>query len=81
MMTVSELTTFFGWCTVINVSILCISTIALVAFKGFIVKVYSNMLSVEQSDLPKYYFNYLAMFKLGVILLNITPYIALKLMA
>lgn len=81
MFDINTLTTFFGWCSVINIIILIFSSLSLVLFKGFIIKVHSNLLSINQEDLPKLYFKYLSNYKIGVVIFNVVPYFALKLMA
>lgn len=80
MMSIIELAAFFGWCSVINIGVLCFSSLCILMFKDVIVSIHSRVLGVDKKDLPRLYFQYLAIFKVGVILLNIVPYIALRLM-
>jgi len=75
------LTQFFGWCLLINSAILLFMTIALVACKGFVSRTHSKLLGVTEDSLIQTYVHFLGLFKVAIIILNLTPYIALKIMA
>ena len=81
MNNLETLTTFFGWCSVINFSILIVTTLLLAAAKDFISSVHSKLMGVGKGDLANEYFSYLANYKIAIFMLNIVPYFALKLMA
>jgi len=81
MVGVNELTTFFGWCTVINLGIYLFSAFFIIVFKRFTINLHSKILGVSTSELPSMYFKFLGNYKIGILLLNLSPYIALKLMA
>lgn len=80
-MTIPELTELFGWMSVINVAILLFSTISLILTRRLILRLHSRLFGVREEGLAQMYVQYLANFKLAVIVLNIVPYIALKLIA
>ena len=81
MVNISNLTTFFGWCSIINLGILLFSTIILSAFKKPISKIHSKVFGINQADIPLIYFQYLGCYKIAIILLNLVPYITLKIMS
>lgn len=81
MVDISSLTTFFGWCSIINLGILLFSTIILSAFKKPISKIHSKVFGINQDDIPLIYFQYLGCYKIAIILLNLVPYITLKIMS
>jgi hypothetical protein len=81
MIAMSELTTFFGWCTVINLAVYMFTALFIIVFKGFTVAVHSKILAVEAAELPMLYLQFLAHYKIAILLFNLTPYLALKLMA
>lgn len=74
----TELTAFFGWCTVINFIIFLISALLLLAFKDSIAKLHSKLSGVEKQSLLHLYFQYLGNYKIFIIVFSLTPYIALK---
>ena len=81
MMTLDALTTFFGWCAVINIAVLLISTFLIMIFKQAVMRLHSKFFDVTQDDLPAMYFNYLGNYKIATYVLSIVPYIALKIMS
>ncbi len=80
MMTIEALTELLGWASVINITILLLSTLALIAMRGAITGIHSKLFGLDEKDLGRAYFQYLAQYKIAIIVLNIAPYIALKVM-
>ncbi len=79
-MTLQELATFLGWCTVINIVILAVAAISLVAMRGTMARLHSAMFGVSEPDLLRIYFKYIAYYKIAIFMFNLVPYIALKVM-
>lgn len=77
-MTQGVLTEVVGWCLIINIGILLLSTLGMSVLRPIITKVHSKMFGLSEEDLRWAYFRYLSQFKIAVIVLNLTPYIALK---
>ena len=80
MQDINTLTGFFGWCSVINIAILCIAALMLTLMREFISGIHSKMTGLGQSELSVVYFQYLANYKIAILMLNLVPYIALKLL-
>ena len=78
MITINSLTEFLGWCTLINIVILLLSTMLLIVFKAPIIKIHSSMFALDKEALELSYFQYLGNYKIAIFLLNLAPYIALK---
>ena len=81
MMTTESLTELLGWASIINSAILLFSTLLLISMRGVISKLHSTLFGLDEKDLGRAYFQYLAQYKIAIIVLNITPYIALKIMS
>ena len=81
MMTVETLTELLGWASVINIAILIFSTLMLIVTRGSITKTHSKLFGIDEKDLGRAYFQYLGQYKIAIIVLNIAPYVALKIMA
>ncbi len=79
-MSIENLTTFFGWCTVINIGLLAFSTVVMLAANKPISRMHAKLFSLDEGVLQQAYFQYLAQFKIVTLTLNLTPYIALKVM-
>ena len=80
-MTQSAITEILGWSLVVNVAILMLSTIGLVSMRNVITTIHAKLFGLDEKDLGRAYFQYLAQFKIAVIVLNLGPYIALKIVA
>ncbi|WP_416307830.1 DUF6868 family protein [Neptunicella sp. SCSIO 80796] len=77
---IDNLITFFGWCTVVNIAVLLFATIVLATFGTAISKLHSKMFNMRQDALHTVYMQYLSHYKLAIFMLNLTPYIALKIL-
>jgi hypothetical protein len=77
---IEAITTFFGWTTVINVALLTFSSIMIIVTRGSISRIHGRMFGLESVDLSRAYFQYIAQYKIAIIVFSLTPYIALKLM-
>lgn len=77
-MTLDTLTLFVGWSTLINMGFLLFATLALVLFKNSITILHGSLFGLEPSDLKRAYFQYLAQYKIVIIVFNLVPYLVLK---
>ena len=80
MISIDTLTSFLGWCSVINIGVLVFTTIALTIMRGPIASIHSKLFGLNQAELPSAYFQYLGNYKIAVFIFNVAPYIALKIM-
>ena len=81
MNTLEAVTAFFGWTTVINFVLLFVSSIMVITIRGAISRIHGRMFELETADLSRAYFQYLAQYKIAIIVLSLTPYIALRIMS
>ena len=81
MSSLETLTAFFGWCTAINIGLLTIAAVFLGFMRVPISQIHAKMFGLNEADLSRAYFQYLAQYKIAIIVLNLVPYIALKMMA
>ena len=81
MTNMHTLTEFLGWCSVINISLLFLSTIVLVVARKPVSAIHSKLFGVSGHELPSLYMQYLGNYKIAILMLNLVPYIALKLAA
>lgn len=77
-MTLEQLTSFFGWCTLINFGFLIFATAWLLLARDWVAQTHARMFGLPAAELPKIYFNYLAYFKIAAIIFSLTPYLALR---
>lgn len=81
MMTIEALTKFLGWLSVINIAILLFSTLGVIVMRDFITKIHSKLFGLDGKDLGRAYFQYLGQYKIAIIVLNIAPYLALRIIS
>jgi hypothetical protein len=79
MITIEILTQFFGWCAVINMSLLVITTVSIMIFEEPISKIHNKLFAINEEKLQLLYFQFIAYYKLAIIIFNLVPYFALKL--
>ena len=78
MNSLASLTTFFGWCTVINVGLLLLATLTLVPMRSSISRIHTRMFGLDESDMSRAYVHYLSQYKIAIVIFNLVPYIALR---
>ena len=81
MNTIEAVREFFWWCSIINIGLLMVSVIFVVSLRDPILRIHTKMFNLEESVLSRGYFQYLAQYKIAVIVFNIVPYFALKIMS
>lgn len=81
MITIETLTIFLGWCTVINMALLLLSTVLSMLLYKTVVRLHGRMFHLEPADISRELYHFLGQYKMAILMLNLVPYIALKLMA
>lgn len=79
-MTIATLVELFGWTSVINIGVLVFSTLLLWIAGKPIAKLHSSIFDLSEKDLKRAYFQYLGQYKIAILVLNLAPYLALKIM-
>ena len=78
-MSLDQLTTFMGWNALIQIVLLSVVALFLIFARNWIARIHSAMMGVEVSALPVLYFQYVAVYKLLVIVFVLVPYLVLRL--
>lgn len=73
----STLLEFFKICTLINLVMLVFASLMITFFQDWITSIHHRMTGIEKQKLIQLYLSYIAIYKLLVIVFNITPFIAL----
>ena len=81
MIASEALTGLLGWCTVINFGVLLVTSAMLILARGSMSRTHGKMFGLDETDLARAYFQYLAQYKIAVLVFNLAPYLALKLMS
>ena len=79
-MDIERLSEFLGWCSVLNMIILTIVSLSLFNGLDRIMKIHRQFIALSDDELKAQYFRYLATYKVLILLFNIVPYVALRIM-
>lgn len=79
-MTLDTLTTFFGWMALLNIVFLGLTALLLLAFKNRFAPMHAAMFDLDETEVKRAYFRWLANYKIAALIFSIIPYIALRLM-
>lgn len=80
MASMETLTAFLGWCTLINMGMLMFASLVLMYARAPISKIHGSMFKLDDTDLSRAYFQYLAQYKILIFVFNLMPYLALRIM-
>ncbi len=81
MESMETLTAFLGWCSAINIGILLVAWIFVMPLRGPVSRIHSMMFGLDEADLARQYFQYLAQYKIVIFVFNLAPYLALRIIA
>jgi hypothetical protein len=81
MNSIETLATFFGWCAVINIGVIVLFLVFLTVFHEFVGKLSAKMFGVTKEEAKTTFFRIFLQYRLAFVLLNLVPYVALKIMA
>ncbi len=79
-MTIAEFTEFLGWATVINLSFLIVTSLAVAFLRNTILPIHKKLFGLNEEDILRAYFQYMGQFKIVVVVFFLAPYVALKIM-
>lgn len=71
------LSSFLKWCCIINFSCLLLSTFALLLMPDFIFKVHGKLFKLTRESFNTQIYQFLAMYKILILVFNLTPFLAL----
>ena len=81
MNSIETLTTFFGWCTVINLGLMAFEVVKLLLVRDWASGVHAKMFGLDEAPVRAAYFQYFTHYKIAILVFNLGPYIALKIMS
>ena len=67
-----------GWSTILNVGVLVFSSLVLIIAGSPIKRLHAKMFGLSEGDLSRAYFQYLAQYKIAILIFNLVPYLALR---
>ncbi len=76
-MDIPTLTTFFMWCTILNMGLLILSSVMCVFFSDFIYRMNHRFFSISREAFNVALVCFIGLFKIFVMVFCLVPYIAL----
>jgi uncharacterized protein DUF6868 len=80
-MSIELLTQFLGWCAVLNIALLLWWIFFMIFAHDWVYKMHSQWFYLEQQNFDSIHYAGIAFYKLSIILFNIAPYLALRIIA
>ena len=76
-MNIQTLTTFFMWCTILNLGVLTLTSVMCIFFADFSYEMNHRFFSISREAFNTALVYFIGLYKIVVIVFNIIPYIAL----
>ena len=80
MLSLEQFTALFGWMLVVNLALYLLAVVAVLGLRDWIVDMHARFFGLEPALIPIQFYQYLARYKLLIIVFNLVPYLALKLL-
>ncbi len=80
MNSIETLATFFGWCTVLNIGVVLVFLVFISAFHEFGADMSARMFGITKAEAKATFFRIFMQFRIAIVVLNLVPYLALKIM-
>ena len=81
MTSMRTLTTFLGWCTVINIGLLLLAGFGWMVLKDHVSVLGAELFGVTEAGLKATFLLVLLQYRAGIVLFNLVPWVVLKIMA
>jgi len=76
-MTIATLTTFFMWCTIINVGVMIVWTIVFASATNLMYRVQTKWFPIPQETFNVIVYSAFAIYKIVFVVFSLVPYVAL----
>jgi len=76
-MDIEKLTTFFMWCTILNLGLLVLSSLICVCAKDWAYQIHSRWFSISRETFNVAIYSFLGLYKVLIFVFSLIPYVAL----
>ncbi|MAG99018.1 MAG: hypothetical protein CMM08_20275 [Rhodospirillaceae bacterium] len=80
-MDAQALTAFFKWCSIINIAVFMLSVIMILAASDLIYMAHGKMFHMPREAYDVVLYSFLGLYKICILIFNIVPYVALRIIA
>ncbi|MCB1890551.1 MAG: hypothetical protein KDH20_23305 [Rhodocyclaceae bacterium] len=71
---------FLGWCSLLNLGLYALSAVAVTTFRPLTCRLHARLFGLDEASLPAEYLRFLGNYKILILVFNLVPYAALRLM-
>jgi len=76
-MDIDSITAFFMWCTILNVTLLALSSLICICAADWAYRIHSKWFSISKETFNVAIYSFLGLYKVLVFVFNLIPYLAL----
>ncbi|MGI9455166.1 MAG: DUF6868 family protein [Aeoliella sp.] len=80
-MNIETMREFLGWCTVINLGLLAFGLVKVLLIRDWATGIHAKMFGLDGASVRLAYFQFFVNYKIAVVVFNLGPYIALRIMS
>jgi len=77
-MEIATLTSFFGWCSVLNMGLLLLWSLFFLVAPDLVYRTQKKFVPISRENFDLVMYSFLGLFKLLVLVFNVIPWIALR---
>lgn len=77
-MDITQVTAVFGWMLVINLGFYALAAVFIIFAGDFAAKLEARITGVAAEKWPEIFMNYLGQYKIAILVFNLAPYLALR---
>jgi len=76
-MDIDSIRAFFMWCTILNVTLLVLSSLMCICAADWAYRIHSKWFSISRETFNVAIYSFLGLYKVLIFVFNLTPYLAL----
>ncbi|MEO9824313.1 MAG: DUF6868 family protein [Paracoccaceae bacterium] len=77
-MDIGQVTAVFGWMLVINVVIYALAAVMIIFARGWVSNLEARITGIPAEEWPGIFVDYLSRYKIAILVFNLAPYFALR---
>lgn len=77
-MDIGQVREVFGWMLVFNIGFYTLAAVFIIFARDFAVKLEARITGVEAEEWPGIFVNYLSQYKIAILVFNLAPWLALR---
>ncbi|RZW07695.1 MAG: hypothetical protein EX266_06125 [Rhodobacteraceae bacterium] len=74
----SQITAVFGWMLVINLAVYTLAAVLIVFARDFTTRLEARITGIPAKEWPRIFVDYLSRYKIAIMVFNLAPWVALK---